>query len=240
MALFAGVADMYTTNGPLMAKIQMFPKALLASFNFDLKLMGTFEGWMAAEAYIFFVLLLGSFGAIWSSTSIAREKDKQTIAFLLTLPYSRFNIYFSKALAHFIQLTLVGILATGTTLFFGYTFSTIHDVGDIVLLMFAGYITALSFTGIGYLVSVIIRIERSALSLGIAITLVSFLIETVSKLQNSISWLTYFSLFHAINTDDIVRTHTLSLQGIFILLFVYFGSLVIGSFIFHKQDISSS
>ncbi|TNJ64692.1 hypothetical protein FE784_18790 [Paenibacillus hemerocallicola] len=235
-AMFGGAAKIYTENDVLLDKLHSLPPSLLEGFGIRIDLMGTYEGWMSGEPYMFFVLLAGAFGAIWASTGIVKERDQGTGEMLFALPYSRWTIFVSKAAAHWLQLTAMTALGTLVVLAFGGN-NGMEEPGVIIWLGVAGYLTVLAFTGIGYVVTVFLRSERSALSIGIGIVIVSFLFNMVAGMSDGLGWLSGISLFRAFAADDIVTSHALTASGITITLGIYVCGLLLGGTLFRRQDV---
>ena len=210
---------------------------MLEGFGIEFELMSSFEGVMSGEAFTFFILLLGAFSAVWTGTSISGERDRQTAEFLFTLPYSRSEIFLSKAAAHWLKITIIYLINTFAIFVFGSIFSEINDPAALLLLMLAGYFIALSFAGIGYIITVYLQSDRAALSLSIGIVLVSFLLKMLTGLNDSISWLSELSLFQIIEPKSIVLDHSMSWMGVLITLGIYVIGLAVGLITLKKQDI---
>jgi ABC-type transport system involved in multi-copper enzyme maturation permease subunit len=235
-AMFGGAAKLYTENDVLLEKLQSLPPSLMEAFGIRIDLMGTYEGWMSGEPFTFFVLLAGSFGVIWASSGIVKERDAGTGEFLFALPYSRWTIFIAKAASHWLQLTVMAILGILVALAFGSN-NGMKEPGVIVWLGVAGYLVTLAFTGIGYIVTVFLRSERAALSIGIGVVIVSFLFNMVAGMSESMRWLSDISLFRAFATDDIVTTGALTVTGITITLGIYVCGLLLGGTLFRRQDV---
>ncbi|NBI30402.1 ABC transporter permease subunit [Chengkuizengella marina] len=237
-AMFAGMADMYLSNELMVELLKTMPQGLLDAFGMDAELMTTFEGWMAGEPFMFTVLLLGAFSGIWAASSISKEKDQQTGEFLFTLPYSRTSIFLHKVLAQFIQITIISIVNLLIVLLFGALFSDIDSVKTIMLLMLGAYFISLAFAGVGYAITSILSSERAAISLGVGIVLVSFLLNMLSSLNEELNWMADFSLFSVFETKQIVLESSLTMPGILITLGIYFVGIILGNIIFVRRDIT--
>lgn len=235
--MFSGFSDMYMNNPDVIKMIETMPPALLEGFGMDAEMMTTYEGWMGGEPYTFYVLLLGSFAAIWASSSIAKEKDQQTGEFLFSLPYSRGQIFASKAAAHFIQVTVVFLLNFMLVLGGGWLFSTVKSAGTLLLLSASGYLTALAFAGIGYAVTAFLSSERAAMSFGIGVVIIMFLLNLLSALNDKINWLANFSLFHVFVTKDIIHHQSLAWAGVLITLSIYAAGLLLAQRVLKHQDL---
>jgi ABC-type transport system involved in multi-copper enzyme maturation permease subunit len=235
--MFAALADTYLKNAELLNAVKSMPPALLEGFGFHIQMMTSFEGWISSEPLTFFVLLLGAFAAIWAAAGIVKERDQQTDEFLFTLPYGRGTIFASKAAAHWIQITVVYVLGFAVVVWFGAMFSTVNSVKVLFLLMTKGYLVSLAFAGVGYVLTVLLSSERAALSLGIGIVLVSFLLNMLAGMDKSVAWLSKASLFTIFNTKDILTKSALSGGGIALTLLLYAAGLLTGLLVLKRQDI---
>lgn len=237
LSMFAGVADIYTGNEELMKLIESYPPALLAAVGIDPAALTTFEGWMSTQPYTFYTLLMGVFGAMWASSSIAKERDRGTAEWLFSLPYSRAQIYFSKAAAHGLQLTAVYALSVAATLGVGYAATDVNEPGKVVLLLTGGYATALAFSGLGFAMTALLRSERSAIGAASGIVVVSFLLNMLDGLQGSISRLAQLSLFQAFDGGDILAEGVLTPLGTATTLGIYIAGLLVGWVALRRQDV---
>lgn len=235
--MFTSMVDTYIENAEEMVKLKGFSSAVLEGFGMYMELMNSYEGWMAGQPHVFFILLLGSFAAIWAGGSITKERDRQTGEFLFTLPYSRGSIFASKAAAHWIQITVIFIMNLVIVYGCGFIFSTINNGMHLFLLAISSYLVILAFAGIGYIVTVFLTSERASLSVGIGIVLLSFLLNMLSGLSESMNGLSKVSLFSIFNTKDILTETSLPWQAALITLLIYLGGFAIGSGVLKRQDI---
>lgn len=235
-AMFAGLADTYTQNQQLLDTMKTLPQGLLEGFGIHAEMMSSFEGWMSGEPFIFYVLLLGAFAANWASTGVAKERDQQTAETLFSLPYSRSNVFLSKAAAHWLQITVIFILSFLIVYGLGLT-ASMTAPSAIILMSVGGYCVALAFAGMGYVITVLLRSERAALSLGIGLVLVSFLFKLVAGMSGELHRLADLSLFTAFDNLRIVTEHTLTGSGLIATLGIYACGLAIGGLLFKRQDI---
>jgi len=236
-AMFAGIADTYTKNEQLLETLSSMPQGLLEGFGIRVELMSSFEGWMSGEPYTFYILLLGAFAAIWASVSIAKERDQQTAEALFALPYSRQAVYASKAAAQWLQVTAIAVLSFLVVLTTGAATTDVEHPGVILGLIAAGYLITLSFMGIGYVITIFLKSERAALSLGIGIVLVSFLLNLVAGMSEQLDRMADLSLFTAFSTEHIVTKHSLTAGGVIVTLGIYVCGIALGAAIFKRQDI---
>ncbi|WP_241734832.1 ABC transporter permease subunit [Paenibacillus alvei] len=140
--MFAGLGDVYMTNTSLLEALKQFPPALLEGFGMHVEMFGSFEGWMAGEPLVFYMMLLGVFASMWASSTIARERDRGTVDFMFTLPVSRGKLFLGKACAHLVAFLLIAAVGYGVTLWFGSMFSTVANAGLLLVYTVAGLLAA--------------------------------------------------------------------------------------------------
>ncbi|MFF2910664.1 ABC transporter permease subunit [Paenibacillus sp. NPDC057934] len=156
--------------------------------------LSTFEGWMAGQPFMFFVLLLGCFAINWSIGSIVKERDRQTAEFLFSTPRSRTDVYLAKCAAHVVKVVIIAGVSTVIVLLIGKSLGVMNDVVAVSSVMVAGLLIILGFMGIGYALTSWLSSERGALSLGIGIVFLMFLLYMLSDLT-ALKWMGGLSLF---------------------------------------------
>lgn len=156
--------------------------------------LSTFEGWMAGQPFMFFVLLLGCFAINWSIGSIVKERDRHTAEFLFATPRSRTHIYLAKCAAHVVKVVIIVSVSTCVVLLIGKGIGVINNAAAVGSVMATGLFIVLGFMGIGYALTSWLSSERGALSLGIGIVFLMFLLYMLSDLT-ALEWLGAISLF---------------------------------------------
>ncbi|SYX81630.1 ABC transporter permease subunit [Paenibacillus alvei] len=235
--MFAGLGDMYTSNTSLLDALRQFPPALLEGFGMHVEMFGSFEGWMAGEPLVFYMMLLGIFAAMWAASTVARERDRGTVDFMFTLPVSRGQLFLGKACAHFLAFLLIAAVSYGVTVWFGHLFSTVEDAGLLLTYSIAGLLASLAFAGIGYVMTVFVTSERTGMSLSIGIVILSFLIHLLSGMEKSLAWMSDISLFTVFNGKDLFDAGSLPWEGVFITIGIYAGGLLFGWLVLTKRDL---
>jgi len=164
----------------------------LASFAENLS---TFEGWVSGQPFTFFLLLLGFFSMSWAIGSIVKERDRHSVEFLFTLPYSRTSIYWAKWLAHISQVIIIAAVSTGIVLLIGKSLGMLNTPWAVTNIMLAGLLTSLAFMGVGFAISPWLNSERGALSIGIGIVAIMFLFNILSGMNKSFILMAKANLF---------------------------------------------
>lgn len=238
MLMFVSTTSLIIDNPQMIELLDRFPQPLLDSFNIHVESFTTFEGWMASEPYVFFVLLLASFAVALASTSISREIDQGTGEFLFVTPYSRRNIFWSKAGAAFLQISFVFLIGTAATFTAGSTIVTITNPTGLFLVFLSAYLIALAAAGIGYLLSCLVDNQRTALALGVGFVLLSFLLKSLAGMGGILSKLAKLSIFQSFDLFTILDSNTISFSSLATSLGIYFIGLVVGSEILARKNLN--
>lgn len=239
MALFAGFTSMVIeSNEDLIVVLEAYPKAFLDAFNFNAMSFTSPEGWIATEPYLFFVLLLACFGAVMAGTSISSEVDKKTGEFLFAIPATRRSIYYTKALSHFLMLTVVFIFGAAAAFVVVATSAELTNAAGLLLVLFTAYFVSLAAGGVGYLITSLIDNEKNAMFIGIGFVLVSFFFKTIAAFSESLQWMGNLSIFQAFDPNAILASRSLPFWGIAILLAIYAVGLVAGGEILVRKNLT--
>lgn len=230
------MADSFTGNAGMMELLQS-KAGILESFGIDASMMSSYEGWVGAQPHTLFILLLGAFSAIWAGSCISRERDRGTAEYLFSLPYSRREIFFSKAAAHLLLVTTIALLTFLVNWVSGEWFSSVSSVKILFLLAAAGYCVALAFLGIGYLLTFWLTSERSATSIGIGLVLVMFFMGLLSTAQGTAAKLANVSLFQLFPPSRIVQEASLTATGLLITVGLYAAGLAVAAWGIGRQDL---
>lgn len=236
-AMFASFGKLIVGNNDIVALLKSYPKALLDAFGFNLNAFTTFEGWMASEPFWFLSLLLGSFAGALGSSAIAREVDQKTGEFLFITPYSRREIFYSKAVSHFLQITAAAVAAAALTVIVGQLTMGAVNVRFLLLPCLAAYVASLSLCGIGYAITSVVNGERTALSIGVGVAIFSFLLNSLAGLDKSINWLAKLSVFHAFDAGKLAMGASFPVLGTLVLLAIYAGGMVLGAELLARKNL---
>lgn len=238
LAMFVAATSMILDNAEMVELLKNYPQALLDSFNINLESFTTFEGWMASEPYVFFVMLLSAFAIALSSTSISKEIDGRTGEFLFTTPLSRRTIFWAKAAAHFVQISLVFFIGIVVVLLLGSAITKVTNTTGLFFVLLSGYFIALASAGVGYALSSLIDNERTALSLGVGFVLLSFLFKTLAGLGGFINNLAKLSIFQLFDVLDILKTNSFTFSSLAITCGLYLLGLVVGCEILARKNLN--
>lgn len=141
------------------------------------------------------------FAVGFAASAIAGERQRGTLEVLLARPVSRQGVYATLALAGaiFVGVTIGGLTA-GSLLGATLTSRTIElGVGNLPLVWLNGALLYWAFGAIGLLASASFDRLSPALSLSLAVVLISYFLEVLGSLWPDASWLQPYSLFHYVD-----------------------------------------
>ncbi len=170
--------------------VDAFPEAMLEFFGIEA--LHTIEGFIAAEIYSFFwVVLVGVYFAYVSAGMIAGDIESRKMDLTLSTPVSRESVLAQKVAALWVPLVVLNvgvplIVYVGASLI-GETFDPIGLA--MVHLLSIPYL--LVCAGIGLVLSVWIDRARTAQGAALGVVFVLWLIEGASNLDPDYEWIGY-------------------------------------------------
>lgn len=176
----------------------------------------------------------------FSTTAVAGERQRGTLEVLLSRPVSRRLVYATLALAGalFIGISVAG-LTFGSWLGAALTGRTAElGVGNLPLLWLNGALLYWALGAIGLLASVSFDRLSPAISVTLAVVLVSYFLEILGSLWPDAKGLQPFSLFHYVDPKTILAGF--AERGDFVLLAVVTGAAVIAALVvFPRRDLAA-
>lgn len=210
----------------IMAMLTIIPKGALqfkgiSNFNDLLSPLGYY----AANNVIYLMVLGSIYSVVLSSNIVLKEEYDKTAEFLLSWPVTREEVLMSKlavSVLYILLLNLISSLAGYIWLQFVKTapFST----GSFLVLSAYTFLLNLFFCAAGFFISIHIKRAKPITTFCIALVLIFYFIDTLSKITADISWLGYFSPFMYARVDAVSPDYGLDLINVlffagFILLF---------------------
>jgi len=189
MSIYPSILENKTA---LQGFLDSYPEAIRKIFRMQDYTSG--PGFLSTELYSMMVpLVLIAVGATWGASATAEEEDEGTADTLLTLPISRTRIMISKILATFTVIVGLAFLAVANILILKGRVEMEIDSGKL----FAGTISSISlgvfFTGVAFLVGAFSRRKGSAVGVVTGLSLVAFLIYSLSALVDDFDSITPYN-----------------------------------------------
>lgn len=225
-----------TMSDAMMNYIQTLPEELIKAMNFNMA-VPTFTGFIVGYYYGFLVILFPMILIMMLSYRLINKMvDRGSMAILLSTPNTRINIALTQALFSFLSASFLiviivvfaGVISQG----FNYDLDFVQFLHINALTW--GYMIAIS--GITFMVSCMFVEAKHALALIIGIPLFFFLVQMLTQVNDSLSWLKYVTLLSFYQPNDVLLQDPF-LPPTIILLSVGLLGYVLGILIFRHKDL---
>ncbi len=206
--------------------IKIFPPEVLKAFNMDIASMDSAYGWLKSEGFVFVLLIIGCYAGILGSNILVKEENDKTIEYLNSLPIKRTTIVLNKVLVGIINIIAI-VLLLGIFNYIGLTLSGDFDVKQFILLSITPLFPALVLFFMCLFLSTFTHKTKKTLGISLGIVLISYILQTLSTIAESVEFLKYFSVFTLadirnvivdISINPIMITLTILLSTIFLIL----------------------
>ncbi|RQH03183.1 ABC transporter permease [Natrarchaeobius oligotrophus] len=241
VVVFALLSALYFSMFPgIQEEMEAFEEAFPA-FMFDLfgiEELHTIEGFIAAEIYSFFwVLLLGVYFAYVGAGLIASDVEDRRMDLTLSNPVSRESVVLQKAAALWVPLVALnvgvavivylGALAIGES-FDPVALAMVHLLSVPYLLVCAG---------IGIVLSVVIERARTARAVALSLVVLLWLIDGVSRLDDDYEWIGAATPSRYYEETDILVHEEYAFLDAGILLVAFLVLLAAAVVVFTRRDV---
>ena len=189
--------------------MEIFPKEVLKAFNMDIASMDSAYGWLKSEGFVFILLIIGCYAGILGSNILLKEESDKTIEYMHGLPVTRSEIVISKVIASIIYIVSF-VVVIGVFNFIGLLFSGDFDKGQYLLLSITPLFPSLLLFFICLFISTFTHKTRKMLGIGLGIVLVSYVIQTLSVMSESVEFLKYFSVFTLADIRNVILNSSIS------------------------------
>ncbi len=242
LIVFALLATLYFSIFPgiqteMDALEDAFPEPMFVMFGIEE--LHTIEGFIAAEIYSFFwVLLVASYFSYIGAGLIAGDRQKRRLDLTLAGPLSRESLLLQKVGALWVPLVVLNvgvssIVYTGA-LIIGEAFNPVAIV--MVHLLSIPYLLVCS--GIGIIISVSLENVRTARATAVALVFVLWLVEGVSRLDDTVEWVGAVAPSRYYDETAILVHETYAFFDATLLLVVFFVLVGISLLVFTRKDIN--
>ena len=189
--------------------MKLFPPEVLKAFNMDIASIDTAYGWLKTEGYIFVLLITGCYGAILGTNILLKEENDKTIEYLNSLPIKRNNIVISKTIVGLIYIILL-ITLLGIFNYIGLSLSGDFDKKQYLLLSMTPLFPTILTYFICLFLSTLTHKSKKMLGVSLGFVLISYILQTISTISESVEFLKYFSVFTLADTRNIITKTTLN------------------------------
>jgi len=209
--------------------LKIFPEEMLKAFNMDLASIDTAYGWLKSEGFVFILLIFGCYAGILGTNILLKEENDKTIEYLNSLPIRRNEIVLSKAFTGVIYI--VGLIfIIGLFNFIGLSLSGNFNVKEYLLLSITPLFPSLLIFFICLFFSTFTHKSKKMLGISLGFVLISYILQTLSTLSDSVNFLKYFSVFTLadirnviinVSINPVMIILTISLSLIFLALTIF-------------------
>ncbi len=183
--------------------LEMFPEEMLKAFNYDISMMDSAYGWLKSEGFVFVLLIIGCYAGILGSNILLKEENDKTIEYLNTLPIRRKNIVTNKVVVGVIYIVAMVLLLTIFN-YIGLSLSGDFDKKQFLLLSITPLFPALVLYFACMFLSIFTHKAKKMLGISLAIVLVSYFMQMLSQIADTVEFLKYFSVFTLADIRNVI------------------------------------
>ena len=213
-----------------------FPESLLDFFG--LEALHTIEGFIAAEIYSFFwVLLVGIYFAYIAAGMIAGDIETRKMDLTLSNPVSRETVIVQKIASLWVPIVVLNI-AVPTIVYFGARL--IGEAFNPVALAMVHMLSIpylLVCAGIGLVLSVIIDRPRAAKGVALGVVFMLWLVDGASSIDPDYEWIGYLTPSRYFDETAILVREEYAFLDAAILLLAFILLILVAVAIFSRRDI---
>lgn len=204
--------------------MKMFPPELLKAFNMDIASIASAYGWLKTEGFVFILLVTGCYASILGSTILLKEEDGRTIEYLATLPVKRSSIVLNKYLAGFVYT--VGItVAIGIFNLIGLSISGDLETKQHLLLALTPIFPSVILFSLCMFISTFFKKANKMFGLSIGITFISYVLNVVSDMDESVEGLKYISLYTLADVRNVITE--VSINPLFVVISIGLSAILL-------------
>ena len=192
--------------------------------------VGSFAGFVASAVIQIMPLILGVYVIMASTAILGGEEDDGTLELLVTMPMHRWQVVTAKAAALGVVLLLILVVLGAGTAFTLSLVARVADVNVTPMQLFTGLLSAwpmaLAFSMLGLLLGATLPNRRMAVTVMSFIYIGSYVIQSITRIVDSLDFLAPLSLFTYLNTSASIFEQGVNPADVAVLLVVaavFFG-----------------
>lgn len=183
--------------------LQMFPPELLKAFNMDIASISTAYGWLKTEGFVFILLVTGCFAGMLGGSILLKEESEKTIEYLAILPVKRSAIVLNKYLVG-VLFSIAITLAIGVFNYIGLTLSGDFETKQYLFLALTPIFPSLVMFSLCMFISTFFKKTNKMFGLGIGLTFVSYILNVISDLNESVKALRFISIYTLADVRNVI------------------------------------
>lgn len=216
--------------------MDLFPKEMLQAFNMDISSIDSVFGWIKTEGFVFLLLITGAYSAILGINILLKEESEKTIEYLNSLPVKRQSIVIQKVLCGLLYIT---ILVIGVAIFnyIGLELSGDFDKKAYILLSITPLFPSYVIFALCLFLSTFAHKTKKMIGISLGIVFVSYFLQMLSGLSDTVEFLKYFSIFTLADTRNVIMTSSLDFTIIIISIISSLTLILLGIIKYNKKDL---
>ncbi len=216
--------------------VDAFPEGMMEFFGIEA--LDTIEGFIAAELYSFFwILLVGIYFAYSSAGTIAGDVESRKMDLTLSNPVSRENVLTQKAAAYAVPLAVLNVSVPVMVYVGSRLIDEPIDPVSIVMVHLLSVPYLLVCVGIGLLLSVTVDREKTAQVTALGAVFTLWMLDGVSNLDADYEWLGYLTPSHYYSETDILVHQEYAFLDAAVLLLAFLLLYLTAAELFTRKDI---
>lgn len=189
--------------------MKVFPEEVLIAFNMDISSMDSAFGWLKSEGFVFVLLIIGCYAGILGSNILLKEESDKTIEYLNSLPVKRSDIVKSKTITGLIYVISM-IIILGIFNYIGLLFSGDFDKKQYLLLSITPIFSSTVIYFLCLFLSTFTHKTKKMLGLSLGIVMISYILQTLSAMSESVEFLKYFSVFTLADIRNVILENSIN------------------------------
>ena len=193
----------------MMAKMDALPPVMLEMFNISTTMDFTNIVDYFAYSFQYILMAICIYGAMLGTSALSKEESEGTIEFLYSKPITRTSIVLRKFIVSiislFIVIAIIGIVSFGFVVVFtsgeSNQLDTFMQIKEILV---GSFIVAFIFMSVGFLISVLLKDNKSPIQIGLGIFFASYILGIVAKFNEKFEFVKYFSPYDKFAPSEIV------------------------------------
>ncbi len=241
VGVFALLSAMYFSIFPEFAEdadevLEAFPEWMMEFFGIDA--LHTIEGFIAAEVYSFFwIVLVGIYFAWVGGGMVAKDVRTRRMDLTLSNPVSRESVLLQKVASLWVPLVILNV-AVPAIVYVGS--DLIDETMNPVALAMAHLLSIpylLACAGIGIVLSVVVRRARRAQAGAFGLVVFLWLVDGASRLDPDYEWVGDFTPSRYYDETEILVHEQYAFADAGVLLVAFLVLLGVAVVIFTRRDI---
>lgn len=234
------IMSMFTSVAKNSASLEQFMKqsSMLKALNQSTLSITSILGYYTTKPGLLIILSVGIYAMILGCNMFAKEFNEKTMEFLQAKPITRTSIITSKICCYTVYIFLLNVILFAVTYFSFESVKTSNYSVKTLFLIHVGYFIAeITFANIGILISLIVKNQKSSVSLSLWLVLGMYFINILAGLSDKADFLKYFTPFKYVDAKDIVTNGYIKTEYVIILVCVNIIAVATSYVIYNHKDI---